>query len=96
MNTNEILWQVLRSGFPLLILVVYGMLITSVWRSEKFDQSQRWKWTSIIALPGIITLIVFLVVVNMEIESQFVMNILGIIFLFLPFTGVFAWLVGTR
>ncbi|MEL6251799.1 MAG: hypothetical protein AAFR87_07305 [Bacteroidota bacterium] len=96
MNTNEVIWQVLRSGFPLLILVVYGMLITSVWRSEKFNQSQRWKWTSIIALPGIIAFIIFLTVANMEIESQIFMNVMFIILIFLPFTGVFAWLVGTR
>ncbi|MEM8890139.1 MAG: hypothetical protein AAGD28_19350 [Bacteroidota bacterium] len=96
MNTNEIIWQVLRSGFPLLILVVYGMLITSVWQSEKFDQGQRWKWTSIIAGPGILAFIIFLAIVNSEIESQIFMNAMFVVLIFLPFSGVLAWLVGTR
>ncbi|MEM6804983.1 MAG: hypothetical protein AAF696_26540 [Bacteroidota bacterium] len=93
---NEVIWQALRSGFPLLILVVYGMLITSVWRSAKFDQKQKWKWASIIALPGIVATLIFLTITNMEIESQQVMNIMAVVVIFLPFTGVFAWLVGTR
>ena len=93
---NEVIWQALRSGFPLLILVVYGMLISSVWRNSAFNQQQKWKWTSIIAIPGIIATLIFLSMINLEIESQQVMNIMAVVVIFLPFTGVFAWLVGTR
>jgi len=96
MNINEIIWQVLRSGFPLLILVVYGMLVSSVWKSEAFKLPTKWKWTSIILLPGLIALGLFLIVISLDSDNQTFLNIMAIVILFLPFTGVFAWLVGTR
>lgn len=96
MNMNEIIWELLRSGFPLLILIVYGMLVYSVWKNEAFNSSVKWKWIAIIVVPGLLTIGIFLTVLGMESDNQQFLNIMAIIVLFLPFTGVLAWLVGTR
>jgi hypothetical protein len=96
MNLNEVIWQVLRSGFPLLILVLYGMLSYSVWKNQTFSSRTKWKWISIIALPGLLALGAFLWVISLDSDNQLFLNIMAIVVLFLPFTGVLAWLIGTR
>jgi len=93
---NEVIWELLRSGFPLLILIVYGMLVYSVWKNEAFDSQAKWKWIAIIVVPGLLTVGIFLTVLGMESDNQQFLNLMAIVVLFLPFTGVFAWLVGTR
>ncbi len=57
---------------------------------------KKWKWITIILLPGLIALGIFLTVLQLDSDDQQFLNIMAVIVLFLPFTGVFAWLVGTR
>lgn len=93
---NEIIWEGLRSGFPLLIIIFYGMLVYNVWKNESFTSKTKWKWISIIVLPGLLAIATLWVVLSLESDNVQFLNIMAVILLFLPFTGVFAWLVGTR
>ncbi|MEL6676666.1 MAG: hypothetical protein AAFR61_30935 [Bacteroidota bacterium] len=93
---NAFIWEFLRAGFPLLLLIVFAMILISVWRNEQDSREQKIRWTVVLLLPPLLSLGLFILQSVVTIENLPLAYVLSGAMLFLPILGIFVWLVGSR
>lgn len=109
---NESIGNVMKSGFPMLLLVILGMLLVTIWRQEHKSNAQKWQWTAVLMIPSLVSLLVVAALGTDHIEllggvvtgrqpflppwNQAVYQGTTFTLFFLPFSGVLAWLLLDR
>lgn len=109
---NESIGNVMKSGFPLLLFVLLAMLLVTLWKQEKSTKAHKLKWTAILTLPSIISLIILASLGTDHIDmlggaitgrqpfippwNKTLFQALTFTVFFLPFSGVLAWLLLDR
>lgn len=109
---NESIGTVMKSGFPMLLFVLLAMLLVTLWRQKNSTKAHKLKWTVILTLPSILSLIIVMLLGTDHVEmlggvitgrqpfippwNKTLFQALTFIAFFLPFSGVLAWLLLDR
>ena len=102
----------MKSGFPFLLITLLLMLLVSVWRREGLSDKRKWVWTIIMLAPSLVSAMAFLILgITPEImleglitnqqpftppwnRTLYMLSTYAL--LFIPFSGIFAWLLIER
>ncbi|MEL7342427.1 MAG: hypothetical protein AAGM67_18235 [Bacteroidota bacterium] len=109
---NDSIGTFMKSGFPLLFLVLVAMLLVGLWRREQVSRSHKWKWSLIMVIPAILTMGITAALGATPIEmlqgvvtgrqpfippwNQFLFQATTFVIFFLPFSGILGWLLIDR
>lgn len=109
---NDSIGTLMKSGFPLLFLVLVAMLLVGLWRRGHESRSHKWKWTLIMTIPAILTMTIPPVFGVTPIDmlqgvvtgrqpfippwNPFLFQITTFAIFFLPFSGILGWLLVDR
>lgn len=109
---NESIGNVMKSGFPLLLFVLLAMLLVTLWKQKHSTKAHKVKWTAILTLPSIISLVIVVLLGTDHIDmlggvitgrqpfippwNKTLFQALTFTVFFLPFSGVLAWLLLDR
>lgn len=109
---NEAIGTVMKSGFPFLIFTFLAIMLVNLWRREDLTRDQRWQGTGILIVPVIVTVIVYAAIgqgpealltgvitgrqpfIPPWPELPYLLVSMGLFFL--PFAGIFIWLLRSR
>ncbi len=106
---NEVIGTIMKSGFPLLLLILFGMLLISLWQKPETSRSHKWKWTAYLIAPSLLALLGF-ALLGTSPETMLEGVILGrqpflppwdptlfmivtYLLVLMPFSGILAWLL---
>lgn len=106
---NDSIGTFMKSGFPLLFLVLLAMLLVGLWRRESLSRTFKWKWTLIMAIPALVTMGIVTALGTTPIEmlqgvvtgrqpfippwNQMLFQVTTFVIFFLPFSGILGWLL---
>lgn len=109
---NDLIGAIMKSGFPFLIFTLVAMLLVSLWRQKTSTRQHKWRWTLFMILPSLLCLAVLAALgISPEALIQgLVLGIqpfsppwpalafkaFAYSLLFLPFSGILAWLLLDR
>ncbi len=109
---NDLVGATMKSGFPFLLLTLVAMLLVSLWRQKTSSRQHKWRWTLIMILPSLLCLLILAalgitpeallqgLVLGVQPFSPpwppFAFKAFTYSLLFLPFSGILAWLLLDR
>lgn len=88
----ELTLNIIKSGFPLLWVILGAMIISSIWNRKDDPQAHKVKWTVVVIAPIFLAFLFWLIFRNQTELVPIFGAIIGLLVLILPFVGVGIWL----
>ncbi len=88
--------NLIKSGFPLLGIIFYTMILLIIWRNQNDSKARKWRWTAIVIGPPILAIILVVLLQFYPPVSVAGTNAAYLMVVGLLVVGIPIWLIGSR
>jgi hypothetical protein len=92
----ELINNLIKSGFPLLGIIFYTMILVAIWRKDSDSDRRKWYWTGIVMGPPALAVLLFGLLQQYPPVSPIGSIAATILLILLFIVGIPIWLIGTR
>lgn len=88
--------NLIKSGFPILGIIFYTMILLVIWRNQTDSKARKWRWTAVVMGPPLLAvglLMILQVYPPVAVNGTTVAYLLVMILLVV---GIPIWLLGSR
>ncbi|RMG23769.1 MAG: hypothetical protein D6730_13845 [Bacteroidetes bacterium] len=88
----ELFMNIIKSGFPLLWLIVVGMILRAIWLEEGRSRAYKQRWSLIVAAPLLLSALLWIALALWPVDQPVALLVLAGIIFCAPIVGVGLWL----
>ncbi|MEL7530499.1 MAG: hypothetical protein AAFN10_04285 [Bacteroidota bacterium] len=88
--------NLIKSGFPILGIIFYAMILLMIWRNQTDSKARKWRWTSIVMGPPVLAIALVVILQYYPPLTLMGTNIAYLIVVGLLVVGIPIWLIGSR
>ncbi|MEM6347509.1 MAG: hypothetical protein AAF927_26720 [Bacteroidota bacterium] len=92
----ETINNLIKSGFPLLGIIFYTMILLIIWRNQSDSKARKWRWTAVIMSPPLLGILLIISLQFYPPVSVAGTNVAYFAVVILLVAGIPVWLIGSR
>lgn len=92
----ELINNLIKSGFPLLGIIFFVMILVAIWRKSSDTRGRKWYWTSIVIGPPLLSVGLYSLLQVYPPGSTTGSIVAMILVIGLFIVGIPIWLLGSR
>ncbi len=92
----ELINNLIKSGFPLLGLIFFVMILVVIWRNPGDLKPKKWYWTAVLLVPPLLSTGLYLLVQSYPPSSPMGSMVATLLMIGLFVVGIPVWLIGSR